>query len=119
MKTPLRAALAASTLLASSLALAAPKLTASLPANGQALDASPTEIRLTFSEHVDARGASVKLVSDKGKHWDCDRPHVDKADPNTLAATVPVLRGGSYRARWTAVGPGGQKLHGDLNFTIK
>jgi methionine-rich copper-binding protein CopC len=119
MKTSLRAALAAAALLASPCVLARTALVASLPANGQVLDASPTEIRLTFNEHVDARGASVKLVSAKGQHWDCDRPHGDRADPATLAATVPVLRSGSYRARWTVVAPDGRKMHGDLQFSIK
>ena len=119
MNTTLRVALAAAALLASPLVLARTTLVASLPANGQALEASPTEIRLTFNEHVDTRGASVKLVSAKGQHWDCDRPHGDRSDANALVATVPVLRSGSYRARWTAVAPDGHKMHGDLNFSIK
>ena len=45
--------------------------------------------------------------------------HADKADPNSLFASVPVLRPGVYRARWTAVGGDGHRTHGDFSFTIK
>ena len=119
MKTSLKLALAAMTIAASPFAFAHAQLVASSPAKGQALDAPPTEIRLTFNEHVEPRYSSIKLVSGAGKNFDCDRPHADKADPMSIVASVPVLRSGTYRARWTAVGGDGHKTHGDFSFTIK
>ncbi len=119
MKTSIRLALAAAAVAASPLALAHASLVASLPAKDQVLDAPPTQIHLTFNEHVEPRYSSIKLVSDKGKNFDCDRPAADKADPMSIVASVPVLRSGTYRARWTAVGGDGHKTHGDFSFTIK
>ena len=119
MKTTLRLALSALVLAASPLAFAKTTLVASSPAKDQALDAPPIELRLTFSEHVDARTCRIKLVSGDGRNIDADRPHGDKADPNSLVASVPVLRKGSYRARWTAVGADGHKVHGDFAFSVK
>jgi methionine-rich copper-binding protein CopC len=119
MNTSLSLALAAAVLAASPFASAHARLAASLPAAGQVLDAPPTEIHLTFDEHVEPRYSAIKLVSDQGKNFDCDRPHADPADPMSLVASVPVLRSGVYRARWTAVGGDGHKTHGDFSFTIK
>jgi len=119
MKTFPRLALAALAAAASPFACAHAALLASSPAKGQVLDAPPMEVRLTFNERVDARHSSVKLVSAAGKNYDADRPHPDKTDPRSIAASVPVLRPGVYRARWTAVGADGHKTRGDFSFTIR
>ncbi len=119
MKTPFRLALAALGIAASPFALAHAQLVSSSPAKDQVLDAPPIEIHLKFNEHVEARHSSVKLVSGTGKNFDADRPHADKTDPASIVASVPVLRPGVYRARWTAVGSDGHKTHGDFSFTIK
>ncbi len=114
-----RLALLALALAASPFAFARAALVASSPAKDQALDAPPIELRLTFSEHVEPRTCRIKLVSGDGRNVDADRPHADKSDPNSVVASVPVLRKGSWRARWTAVGADGHKLHGDFSFSIK
>jgi methionine-rich copper-binding protein CopC len=119
MKTPSRPACAALLTIASPLAFAHAALVSSLPTNGQVLEAPPTEIHLMFNEHVEPRFSSIKLVSEKGKHWDCDRPHADRNAANGIVASVPYLRKGAYRARWTTVGADGHKTRGDLKFVIK
>lgn len=102
----------------SPLAFAHASLVDSFPARGQTLAGSPAEIHLTFNEHVEARYCRIKLVSNAGKNFDADRPAADKANPNTIVAAVPVLRPGTYSARWTAVGGDGHKTHGDFSFTV-
>jgi methionine-rich copper-binding protein CopC len=119
MKTSTRLAIATLATALSPLALAHASLVASLPTKDQVLTAPPSEIHLTFNEHVEARYCRIKLVSDSGKNFDADRPQADKADPKSIMASVPVLRPGTYRARWTAVGGDGHKTHGDFSFTIK
>lgn len=118
MQTPLRLALATLAATLSPLAFAHASLVDSFPAKGQTLAASPADIHLTFNEHVEARWCRIKLVSDAGKNFDADRPVADKANPNAIVASVPVLKPGTYRAHWTAVGGDGHKTHGDFSFTI-
>ena len=119
MKTSLRLALATIAAALSPLAVAHASLVASFPDKGAVLAGSPAEIHLTFNEHVEARYCRIKLVSDSGKNFDADRPQADKADPKSIKASVPMLRPGTYRAHWTAVGADGHKTHGDFSFTIK
>ena len=119
MKTSLRLALATLAATLSPLVFAHAALVASFPAKGAVLTGSPAEIHITFNEHVEARYCRIKLVSGAGKNFDADRPRADKADANTIVAAVPVLRPGTYTARWTAVGADGHKTHGDFSFTIQ
>jgi len=122
MKSSLRIALA--TLAAaiattfSPLALAHASMVGSFPAKGQVMTGSPAEIHITFNEHVEARYCRIKLVSGTGKNFDADRPAADKANPNAIVAAIPVLKPGTYSARWTAVGSDGHKTHGDFSFTV-
>jgi methionine-rich copper-binding protein CopC len=118
MKFPLRIALAALAVAISPLASAHASLVDSFPAKGAVVTGSPSEIHLTFNEHVEARYCRVKLVSGAGKNFDADRPAADKTNPNAIVAAVPVLQPGTYSARWTAVGSDGHKTHGDFSFTV-
>ena len=118
MNTPLRVALATLATALSPLAFAHATLVSSFPAKGQVMTGSPTEIHLTFNEHVEARYCRIKLVSDAKKNFDADRPIADKASANSIIAAVPVLKPGVYSARWTAVGSDGHKTHGDFSFTV-
>jgi methionine-rich copper-binding protein CopC len=118
MKTPLRVALATLAAALSPHAFAHASLVSSFPAKDQVMTGSPAEIHLTFNEHVEARYCRIKLRSDAGKNFDADRPAADKANPNAIIASVPVLKPGVYRAVWTAVGSDGHKTHGDFSFTV-
>lgn len=119
MKTPLRLAFATLATAFSPLAFSHALLVASFPAKDAVLTGSPTEIHITFNEHVEARYCRIKLVSGGGKNFDADRPLADKTDPNAIVAAVPVLKPGVYSTRWTAVGGDGHKTHGDFSFTVK
>ena len=118
MKTSSRFALAALASALSPLAIAHALMVDSFPAKDQVLTASPAEVHITFNEHVEARYCRIKLRSGDGKNFDADRPAADKTNPNAIVAAVPVLRPGTYRAVWTAVGSDGHKTHGDFAFTI-
>lgn len=118
MNNALRIALATLAATLSPLAFAHASLVDSFPAKGQTVTGSPTEIHLTFNEHVEARYCRIKLVSNVGKNFDADRPAADKTNPNAIVAAVPVLKPGTYSARWTAVGSDGHKTHGDFSFTV-
>jgi methionine-rich copper-binding protein CopC len=118
MNPTTRIALATLAATLSPLAIAHASLVDSFPAKGQTVTGSPSEIHITFNEHVEARYCRIKLVSNAGKNFDADRPAADKANPNAIVAAVPVLKPGTYSARWTAVGGDGHKTHGDFSFTV-
>ncbi len=118
MNISTRIALATLASALSPLAFAHAALVDSFPAKDQTVTGSPSEIHLTFNEHVEARWCRIKLVSNAGKNFDADRPAADKSNPNAIVASVPVLKPGTYSARWTAVGSDGHKTHGDFSFTV-
>lgn len=119
MKTTLRLALATLATALSPFAFAHATVVGSFPAKDQAVTGSPSEIHLTFSEHVDPRSCRIKLLSRAGKNFDADRPQAAKNEPNTLVAAVPVLKPGTYSARWVATGSDGKRVRGEFSFTVQ
>lgn len=95
------------------------KLITSEPANGATLERAPTEVRLQFSEPVEAAFTTVKLVGPALKEVSTGATAVDKTDAKTVVLAVPPLTTGAYRAEWTMVGPDGHKVKGTVAFSVK
>lgn len=95
------------------------KLITSEPANGASLDRAPTEVRLQFSEPVEAAFTTVKLVGPAAKEVSTGASIVDKTDAKTVVLPVPAVTAGDYRAEWTMVGPDGHKVKGTVAFSVK
>jgi len=95
------------------------KLITSDPANGANLDRAPTEVRLQFSEPVEAAFTTVKLVGPDAKEVSTGATTVDKTDAKTVVLPVPALTAGAYKAAWTMVGPDGHKVKGTVAFSVK
>lgn len=103
---------------AANLACAHARLEASEPKASSVLTQAPQRIRLQFNEpiepafskvaltNVQGTGIAVKAVPDDDRH-------------KALAVSLPALRPGEYRVRWTAMGHDGHKTRGEFSFTVK
>jgi copper transport protein len=79
-------------------------LTLSDPAPGATLGASPTAVRLTFSERPQVSLSVVKVVDARGlAHQSGAHPAAVTGDPLSLVAQVPRLPRGVYTVSWRAV----------------
>lgn len=111
------AALSAFLLLISGTAASAhDHLVDSEPAAQAQLDASPTELTLTFSGEVLEMGAEVSLSDANDQTWAVGEPVVDGHE-----FSVPVtdaLPDGSYTLLWRVVSSDGHPISGDIPFTV-
>jgi methionine-rich copper-binding protein CopC len=94
-------------------------LQATTPRADAVLDRSPGEIRLQFSEPLEANFSSIKLSDAQGKEITGEKPQVDRADPKTLSLSLPPLPSGAYRVRWSIVTRDGHKAKGEYGYTVK
>jgi methionine-rich copper-binding protein CopC len=82
--------------------------------------ASPSEIRLKFSEGVEAHFCTIALSAEGGGAVPLGAPSVDPADPGVLIAKVGrVLAPGVYTVTWHAVSVDTHKTQGSFSFTVK
>jgi len=109
-------ALAALLALGAAPASAHDQLLASTPADGAALDGSPTEVTLRYSDSVLTIGAIVLLVDQDEHNWITGDPILDGSDVTArVDGTLPT---GTYEIRWRVVSADGHPISGLIPFTV-
>ena len=111
LRGPLRAA-AGITLIAAVHA----HLVSSSPADGDALEQSPREIRLVFSEPVESALSRVVLVSAAADRVVPVRS--DSTDVRVLVGSLAPLAVAEYRVDWRTVSADGHPVEGSFRFTV-
>jgi copper resistance protein C len=91
----------AATLLWPSSAAAHASLARSDPVAGAQLDATPSVVRLSFSERPDPALSRIDVVDAAGRTRQSGGVAPVAGDPNTLAVPVKPLSRGSYTVRYT------------------
>ena len=89
-----------------------------MPAVGSTVHASPTTVRLAFSEPLEPAFSRAHVEDATGKVVDAGDGHVDAADRTMLVVAVPSLPPGTYRVRWRIVSVDTHVTEGDYTFTI-
>ncbi len=87
------------------------------PAANSLLAASPTRVRLVFSEELDPSLAHLSVVSSDGSTRTL-AVHGDPRDVRALIAPVDSLPNGAYRLRWRVVSADGHPVEGSYAFSI-
>jgi len=93
-------------------------LLSSEPAARATLTASPTRIRLVFSEEVEPSLGRIRLVAPDGRVVKLEQAG-DPHDVSALVAPVTSALGpGAYRVEWRIVSEDGHPIDGTYRFTI-
>ncbi|MGK9147162.1 copper resistance protein CopC [Plantibacter flavus] len=92
------------------------QLLASTPDDGAALDASPPEVTLQYSESVLTIGAIVLLVDQDERNWITGEPILNGSD--VTARVDDALPTGAYEVRWRVVSADGHPISGVIPFTV-
>ena len=91
-------------------------LVSSSPGDGDALEESPREIRLVFSEPVEAPFSRVRMVS---ATREMEVPvRADSTDVRVLVGGIPPLAVAEYRVDWRTVSADGHPVEGSFRFTV-
>jgi methionine-rich copper-binding protein CopC len=89
------------------------------PAAG-AIVATPSEIRLTFSEGVEPRFSGAKLTAADRSALPLGAAKVEAGHPETLVVPIAKpLPPGVYTVHWHAVSVDTHHTQGDFQFTVK
>lgn len=105
-------------LVAPSSAAAHAALAGSDPAAGARLGATPTVVRLTFTERVDASLSRVDVVDGAGQPRQRGHAEAAAGDPRTLVVPVTRLGRDSYTVRYRVIAADGHSTEGSLTFGV-
>lgn len=89
---------------------------ATYPADGAELDESPTEIRITFTEPIEAEASRLIIQDANGQP--IHGAHQSSPDASTLVVTVPPLTDGVYTAVWEVLSTDTHTTSGQFTFSV-
>ena len=89
------------------------------PAVGGTVQASPTEVAITFTEGVEPRFSTIEVQDAAGRRVDRNDVHTAPGDNKTLGVGVPQLAPGTYTVVWHATAVDTHKTEGKFQFTVR
>jgi methionine-rich copper-binding protein CopC len=99
-------------------ALAHARLLEETPASGASLAEPPEQVRLRFSEPVDAEFDPLKVYDAEGDRVDEDDARMDPDDARVLVAGLQDLPEGSYRVEWRVTSIDGHVIEDAYAFNV-
>jgi methionine-rich copper-binding protein CopC len=95
-------------------------LVKAVPAVGGTVRASPSEIRITYSEGVEPRFSGIEVKTASGQAVATGTASVDPSDRATLVVPLKAaLAAGSYKVTWHVVSVDTHKTQGSFSFEVK
>ena len=91
----------------------------SAPARRAQIFKSPPQIQLWFSERLEARFSSLKVIDSGGNRVDLDNVAVDSNDPKRISVGVKPLVAGQYKIRFRVLSVDGHIVEDEFSFTIR
>lgn len=95
------------------------KLSESAPAANAVLTDSPKEVRVRFTETLEGSFSGIQVTDAAGKTLTSDKAVIESGDSSAMRLSLPALKAGTYRVRWTAVTRDGHRIKGEYSFTVK
>jgi methionine-rich copper-binding protein CopC len=95
-------------------------LVKAVPAVGGTVTASPSEIRITYSEGIEPRFSGIELKAADGHAIATGPASVDPSDRATLVVVLKgALQPGSYKVAWHVVSVDTHRTQGTFSFEVK
>jgi methionine-rich copper-binding protein CopC len=88
------------------------------PGVGSTVQTSPNEVRIWFTEKLEAAFSSIQVFDASGKEVDKRDVHLDRSDGALLHVSLPRLGAGTYKVVWRVVSVDTHVTNGNFTFRI-
>ena len=88
------------------------------PRVGSKVNKVPTEVRVWFSETVQAGVSSIQVFDVSGKQMDKKDTHSDRANRAALCVSLIPLTAGTYKVIWRVTSADTHVTNGDFRFQL-
>jgi methionine-rich copper-binding protein CopC len=88
------------------------------PGVGSAVQTSPNEVRIRFTENIEPAFSSIQVFDASGKEVDKRDVHLDRSDSALLHVSLPRLGAGTYKVVWRVVSVDTHVTNGNFTFRV-
>jgi hypothetical protein len=88
------------------------------PAVGSAVQTSPNEVRIWFTENIEPAMSKIQVFDVSGKEVDKRDLHSDRSDQALLRISLPPLQAGIYKVVWRVVSVDTHVTNGTFTFQV-
>jgi len=88
------------------------------PGVGSTIQASPSEVRIRFTENIELAFSSIQVFDAYGKEVDKRDVHLDRSDRARLHVSLPRLEAGIYKVVWRVVSVDTHVTNGSFTFRV-
>ena len=90
-----------------------------IPAAGSVVHASPAEIRLWFTDAIEATFSRIEVRDSDGRQVDKRDNRVERSQPTLLRVSLTPLAPGTYRVHWRVVSIDTHAIEGNFTFAVQ
>jgi copper resistance protein C len=105
-------------LLAADAALSHSFLERAEPRPGSTVKTAPTEVRLRFTERLEAAFSTVRVTDEKGRRVDRGEALMEPGAPRQLRVPLEPLSAGRYTVHWRVLSVDSHVVEGDFTFRV-
>jgi len=88
------------------------------PGVGSAVQISPNEVRIRFTENIEPAFSRIQVFNAFGKEVDKRDMHLDRSDHSLLHVSLPPLEAGTYKVVWRVVSVDTHVTNGNFTFRV-
>jgi copper resistance protein C len=88
------------------------------PAVGSTVHASPSQVKLWFTQKLEPAFSALQVSDAAGKRVDRADARVDDGDATVLLVSLPQLAPGRYRVSWRVLSVDTHVTEGDYSFDV-
>jgi len=88
------------------------------PAVGSAVQQSPRQVGIWFSEEIEPALSTIQIFDASGKEVDKHDVHLDRSDRALLHVSLPRLGAGIYKVVWRVVSVDTHVTNGNFTFRV-
>jgi copper resistance protein C len=88
------------------------------PRAGSTVKTAPAEVRLRFTERLEAAYSTVQVVTESGQRVDHGDARLDDADPTVLRVSITTTGPGTYKVIWRVLSVDTHVTKGDFTFRV-
>jgi copper resistance protein C len=88
------------------------------PGVGSAIQTSPSEVQIRFTENIEPAISRIQVFDASGKEVDKRDLHLDRSDHALLHISLPPLGAGTYKVVWRVVSVDTHVTNGNFTFRV-